>query len=84
MKPSIQSCPIDVHCHFFNKEILSLRLLIELALFLKSNKQKDIVEANSVISPIKWVINFLRQGCFLLRKYISRSKKMKQDLHFVH
>lgn len=82
MKPSIQSCPIDVHCHFFNKEILSLRLLIELALFLKSNKQKDIVEANSVISPIKWAINFFKTGMLPVEKIYQSLEKDEAGFAF--
>lgn len=82
MDPLIQLRPIDVHCHFFNKEILSLRLLIELGMFLKSNKQKDFLETNSVLSPIKRAIHFFNTGMLSVEKIYQSLEKDEAGFAF--
>ncbi|WP_347394613.1 hypothetical protein, partial [Parabacteroides leei] len=82
MKPLKQLGPIDVHCHFFNKEILSLRLLIELGMLLKLRGQRDNQGLNSVISPLKRALHFFKTGMLPVEKIYQSLEKDESGFAF--
>lgn len=82
MKPLKQLGPIDVHCHFFNKEILSLRLLIELGMHLKLRGQRDNQGLNSVISPLKRALHFFKTGMLPVEKIYQSLEKDESEFAF--
>lgn len=55
--------PIDAHCHFFNKEVLSLHLLIELIMASKRKKEKvEITIASKAQGEVSRALHFLKVG----------------------
>lgn len=70
--------PFDVHCHFFNKEILSLRLLIELGMVLSRRKEQENLVVLQAVSQVKRILHFLKTGMFSVEKlYASLAKDEK-------
>lgn len=74
--------PIDVHCHFFNKEVLSLHLLIELSLKLIDSKQNTVANSNLMVSPVKRALDFLKIGLQPVENIYQSLEKHEIDYIF--
>lgn len=56
---------IDVHCHLFNKQVISWRLLIDFVqsrISVRSLNNDDILDGSSPLQGIKRALNFLKTG----------------------
>ena len=62
---------IDVHCHLFNHQILSIRLMLELLNVLRKNKSREmhLISAKGKISR---ALNFARIGFSSVGKILSK------------
>lgn len=52
----------DMHCHVFNREILSLRLLVDLVMLLKKKEQQDQDSVDGFRSQLKRILHFIKIG----------------------
>lgn len=70
----------DVHCHFFNHDILSLRLLIELLVTLRRNK--ETLEVAQFSGNIRRYLHFVKIGFSSVEKIYQTLEKEEADFAF--
>lgn len=79
---NIQGPFFDVHCHFFNKEILSLRLLVELGMILCRQQERNDAAAANTASAVKRVLHFLKTGMLPVEKLYASLEKEEPGFAF--
>lgn len=74
--------PWDVHCHFFNREILSLRLLIDLVMLLKKKEQQNPDSIDGLSSQLKRILHFIKMGMLPVEELWKSLEKDEPDFAF--
>lgn len=72
----------DVHCHFFNKEILSLRLLVELGMVLSQRREQNDAAVADSVSAVTRVLHFLKTGVLRVEKIYASLEKEENGFAF--